>query len=244
MSRYIIPAITLLAFLLLSSFFFVAVHDDEVLDAGLEVRSEEMVRVGLAFRPSLNRKRPETGKTPLITIADLAEEHPGDSSIPRLAAMVLDAGADPNVPDSEGWTPLMVAGSSGSVPLVELLIQRGAQVNRKAKAGTSLDGMTPLMAASHRGNNQIVELLIQNGAEVEALSSTGMTALLVAASQGHESTVQVLVQHGAKVTDEEVTAARAYPYPRVMDTLLKALGRNVASPVPSGGILRRPRIEE
>jgi ankyrin repeat protein len=50
----------------------------------------------------------------------------------EVAALLLDAGADPNAPQRGGFTPLMAAEQSGDLDLAELLIRHGAVSGRGA----------------------------------------------------------------------------------------------------------------
>ncbi|MGH8238853.1 MAG: ankyrin repeat domain-containing protein [Steroidobacteraceae bacterium] len=62
--------------------------------------------------------------------------------------------------------PLIVAARLGDVPLVNLLLERGAQVDIAVLG----DG-SPLIAASMLGNLEIVTTLVERGADVKASCS-------------------------------------------------------------------------
>jgi ABC-type nitrate/sulfonate/bicarbonate transport system substrate-binding protein len=49
--------------------------------------------------------------------------------------LLLDAGADPNLPDSDGVTPLVHAVNRNHVPSVQLLAARGADIEKPGPAG-------------------------------------------------------------------------------------------------------------
>lgn len=61
--------------------------------------------------------------------------------------MLLDHGADVEEPNDEGYTPLMEASREGHKTVVELLLNRGANVNAKIDDGLE----TPLTLAASGG---------------------------------------------------------------------------------------------
>lgn len=74
----------------------------------------------------------------------------------------LEAGADVNQADEQGWTPLNWAAGKGNVELVSLLVERGADV---FKVGRDL--RTPYMIALAAGHADVVRLLRQAEDRVE-----------------------------------------------------------------------------
>ena len=73
---------------------------------------------------------------------------------------LIKAGADVNVPRSDGVTPLYSAARKGHEACVALLIQAGADVNAKA----TKEGRTPLFAAIQFKHEKVVKLLKHFGA--------------------------------------------------------------------------------
>ena len=73
----------------------------------------------------------------------------------------LDAGVDVNEESSKGLTPLHYAASAGHNDIVELLIERGANVN----ATDSGKGATPLDYAHWKGQMEVVEVLKAHNAQ-------------------------------------------------------------------------------
>jgi uncharacterized protein len=67
---------------------------------------------------------------------------------------LLDGGADINQQDEQGWTPLNWAAGKGSLPLVSLLLERGADI---FKVGRDL--RTPYMIALAAGHADVARLL-------------------------------------------------------------------------------------
>jgi ankyrin repeat protein len=56
---------------------------------------------------------------------------------PRLVALLISAGADPNAADSFGNTPLMTAAWAGSAESVRLLLEAGARVDAHSRWGAT-----------------------------------------------------------------------------------------------------------
>lgn len=81
--------------------------------------------------------------------------------------------------DHTGRTPLHLAVLRGHVPLVRLLLQRGAAVGAADRAGR-----TPLHEAAWHGHSRVAELLLRRGAPAAARSGAGLTPLHWAAALG------------------------------------------------------------
>ncbi len=90
-----------------------------------------------------------------------------------------------------GLTPLMYAAAFGSLEAIDVLLERGADVNAKdSREGTAL-----MYGAWDPARTK---LLLAKGADVNATSKQGRTALLVAAgSPGAVGSIQLLMQAGA-----------------------------------------------
>lgn len=112
---------------------------------------------------------------------------------PEVVAVLLDAGADPNVPSRNAMkvTPLH-SGAACSDPSKALAICRallgaGADPNVR-QAG----GWTPLHQAASHGNGRLASLLLDRGADAAAASEDGRTPVEMARSQGHDEVVERL----------------------------------------------------
>ncbi len=107
---------------------------------------------------------------------------------------LLAAGAEATATDAEGTPALIYATNVGGLQLVELLINRGADVNaRRAAAYAS----TPLMEAAVRNDVAIAKLLLQKGAKVNLRDTFGDPAINWASYYGHIDYVDLLVENGA-----------------------------------------------
>jgi ankyrin repeat protein len=70
-------------------------------------------------------------------------------------------------------TPLHKASENGHIDAMRLLINHGANINKKDN-----DKWTPLHEASWNGNIDAMQLLIDAGADVNEKDNTGWTPLL------------------------------------------------------------------
>jgi ankyrin repeat protein len=121
------------------------------------------------------------------------------ADIDHIAMLVplLNKGANIETRSSLNYsrTALHIAARAKNHPAVQLLLERGADVN-------AIDdlGWTSLMSAAQTGCEKSVNLMLQYKAltEVKAVSS-GRTALCIAATYGYDVIVRLLLEHGAEV---------------------------------------------
>ena len=84
---------------------------------------------------------------------------------------LLGKGADPNIADKNGVTPLLMASQLGFVEGVELLASRGAGVDIPNAAGE-----TPLISAVHRSDTSMIRVLLAAGADPDRNDNSGRSA--------------------------------------------------------------------
>jgi uncharacterized protein len=80
-------------------------------------------------------------------------------------------GANPNIEDNKGNTPLQIASNLGFVEGVEALLKAGARVDVTNSAGE-----TPLISAVHRRDIALVRMLLTNGADPDRNDNSGRSA--------------------------------------------------------------------
>ena len=80
-------------------------------------------------------------------------------------------GANPNIRNNAGLTPLQLATRLGFVEGAEELIRRGAQVNV-----ADSQGETPLIAAVHQRNVPLVRMFLAQGADPDRNDNSGRSA--------------------------------------------------------------------
>lgn len=80
---------------------------------------------------------------------------------PEASKILIEAGADADLPNNRGWSPLHAAGYGNWPELVEPLIRAGAKIDRFARG----DGGTPLVMALFWGHREAAEELARFGIE-------------------------------------------------------------------------------
>lgn len=137
---------------------------------------------------------------------------------------IIDSGIDLN-PDGSLWTPLMIATLRSNYQIIDLLLKKGADINKRNRKGQTVlhiaarwkDGdlvryliergadvnvrdylsWSPLMWASLRGNDSAVDVLIKSGADVNFRDIDKNTPLILAAWHGHKKTILILLSNNA-----------------------------------------------
>jgi len=98
-----------------------------------------------------------------------------------------------DVLDKNGFTPLHWAVIFGKKAMIELLIEKGADIKGLKKA---LRGWTPLQSTLFAYNNDVADLLVAHGALEYLDREEGMTYLYLAASSGNASLIEILIEKG------------------------------------------------
>jgi ankyrin repeat protein len=134
-------------------------------------------------------------------VAKFIAEYKADASIRnKIRSTTLDTGnTGQHGADEDGEdlskTSLHSASYGGNIGIVEVLLERGADIN-----GCDENGQSPLIMAASGGRVDVVRLLIERGAEVDSRNRWGWTALLFASRLGHLEVSRVLIDHGANVS--------------------------------------------
>ena len=147
---------------------------------------------------------------------------------PALIQALVDAGADVDVKNADGDTPLHAARSNRNLAVIQALLDAGADVNAKNADGDTLlhvvieyntnpaviqalvdagadvdakndDGDTPLHSAGSNENLAVIQALVDAGADVDAKNDDGDTPLHSAGSNENLAVIQALVDAGADV---------------------------------------------
>ena len=140
-----------------------------------------------------------------------------------LTKVFLQLGADVNIKNKQGYTPLMNAVKDiKNIELVKLLIDAGADVN-------AIDdtGITPLgySVSGKEDNNsiEITKLLLNSGAKVNRENKLATTALMRAAKSNNLNGTKLLLDVGAEINTKNAAGQTAINYaykPEVVQLLI------------------------
>eukprot|EP01059_Diplonema_ambulator_P002744 TRINITY_DN12399_c0_g1_i1.p1 TRINITY_DN12399_c0_g1~~TRINITY_DN12399_c0_g1_i1.p1 ORF type:complete len:454 (+),score=78.24 TRINITY_DN12399_c0_g1_i1:200-1561(+) len=104
-----------------------------------------------------------------------------------IVKLLAERGADMNVTEIRGWTPLHCASFNNVPATVKLLLSQGADICAK-----TFQGELPLHLAAGNGCREIIDLLMAEGADINATDNKGRTALHHAALKFHPYTMTYL----------------------------------------------------
>jgi len=132
------------------------------------------------------------------TLLHIAAYQGHTGALDALIGLGLDVNAAPN---QYGHTPLMAALWFNHFDAVQLLIDRGANIQHRDSHGESL-----LHNAAAQGNFDLAQLFIEHGLDVNVTDNNGATPLAMAAA-GQPEMVRWLIERGANVQQMGDSAA-------------------------------------
>ena len=142
-----------------------------------------------------DRQTPTTGREAsilMLTQERVKEILEKDGS--EFVKFLVSKGADVNVKNNDGDTPLHLAVKENNAEAIKFLLSQKADGNVKNN-----DGDIPLHLAMKESNIEVVKILVSNGANVNTWDKNGMSPLHVASRGGNIEVVKILVSNGANV---------------------------------------------
>lgn len=147
------------------------------------------------------------GNTPLIgaaecgnagSVEDVEKREQICADYRLIVWLLIKRGADINLCNQLGMSPLNVAAELSDLKMVALLIKLGATID----VVDSVNHLTALGIAATHNRTDIMTLLIEHGACVNAINSTARSPIYLAARNGHVDAVRLLLLKGARVDEQ------------------------------------------
>ncbi len=118
---------------------------------------------------------------------------------------LIAQGANVNLADARGTTPLQLAVSLGFPEGVELLVGKGARIDEP-----NASGETPLISAVHRRDIGMMRLLLKAGADADRADNSGRSARDYALLAGRTSALVSEIENNAKPRGAHPAGHRSY----------------------------------
>jgi len=197
-----------------------ATDDDAVDDPGAAANANANAKGGItALMVATREKAHETIKVLLDGGAPINQQA-GNGTTALIVALqngdavtaklLIDRGADVNIANGKGWTPLFLAVKNrtreiGTVPnpvidtaalfdVITLMVEKGANVNARTKAGSEFygatawlkdAGATAFLRAAYCADLPVMKYLLAHGADPKIATEDGTTSLMVLAGVGY-----------------------------------------------------------
>lgn len=130
-------------------------------------------------------------------VSSLMDDHLKRSDTTALLTL-LEAGVDPNIKNTRGYTAIHIAAQFGLDVQLTMLIAAGANSDPLSKTG-----WRPIHDAAQYGMAECLKILLDNGALLERADMDGDTPMHCAALNGHADCLQLLLDAGAKFDVED-----------------------------------------
>lgn len=132
----------------------------------------------------------------------------------RVVNLFLDAGMDPNIKNSLGWTALMFAAYGNTQGnhqgILQTLLNANADVNAK-----TVQDETALYFAAMGGKKAAVAVLLEKGADTKIKTKLGMTAVSIAKALGKKDIAELITKF--KSNDPDIAATQTALPPILSD---------------------------
>lgn len=172
---------------------------------GVAVPAAAQFSGGYRFLEAIRKKDAATVQemleVPGTTIVNTRDVSSGETALHIVVArrdlawidFLIGMGANVNVRNGRGATPLQLAVGLGFTEGVERLLQKGARVDEPDSAGE-----TPLISAVHRRDTGLMRLLLRAGANPDRADNSGRSARDYATLDGKGSGLLAEIETSAK----------------------------------------------
>lgn len=170
--------------------------DDTPLHAAIATGDADCVRLLLEAGANPNSQPRQWGKgTPLLHALDTS----GVRMNPKVIALLLKHGANPETTAERDFDkkPLLVAAGKGYEAVVQMLLEKGADIHVKDRYDS-----TPMILAAREGHSGVIRILAEEGADVNERGWLDMRSPLESALWGGQrDAFETLLDIGANPYD-------------------------------------------
>jgi len=166
-----------------------------------------------AVRKKDGTKVEETLSEPGTTIVNTRDVTTGQTALHIVTqrrdltwmSYLIAKGANVNMRDVQGVTPLQLASNLGFIEGIELLVESKARIDEPNDAGE-----TPLISAVHRRNTAMARILLKAGADPDRKDNSGRSARDYATLDGAGASMLAEIQASAKPASQRPNSGRVY----------------------------------
>ncbi|KAL8575540.1 hypothetical protein ACOMHN_059604 [Nucella lapillus] len=145
----------------------------------------------------------------------------------KVIRLLLAHGADPNIANFDGITPLHFVCQDTDLDLIETLLAAGARVNVAA-----IHGMTPLCVACHLGHADVVRLLLRHHAKIYVVG--GLDPVSLARRKKHEPIARMLTDYLINRTTLQVASLGLQQFASAPAPTVSCMAQLASAPASTG----------
>ncbi|KAL8828437.1 MAG: hypothetical protein Q9170_006602, partial [Blastenia crenularia] len=163
---------------------------------------EDIVRLLIKNKANIDATSSRLKQTPL-------QDAIKDVSTTSIANLLLEHGASVISHDDEGWTTLHQAAHSGHVAMIDILIDKGCDIEAHTFDNSTVDSnrfrrTTPLFLAAANGKEAAVKALMAHGANHRCHNIIEEMPIHVACWRGFPSIVRIMLDSGMDIEEKDV----------------------------------------
>ncbi len=112
------------------------------------------------------------------------------------AKILINNGADVNIKNSYGWSPIYIATRNLNLDIIKLLLEKKVDVNAQTQ-----NGGTPLILAVKKNNTEIAKILLMFGAEIQIKDKYNKSAIDYATNMNNKVMLNILNNFSPSLSD-------------------------------------------